>query len=51
MTRNRTTAPTGLWTRTTRVLGKLLAGMVSSVEDDRRHTGRTWSGYPIFPPF
>ena len=49
MTRNRTTAPTGLWTRTTQALGKLLAGMVSS--DDRRHTGRTWSDYPIFPPF
>jgi hypothetical protein len=51
MNSNRTTAPTGLWTRTTRVLGKLFAGMVSLPDDDRRHTGRAWSDYPIFPPF
>ncbi|HXC29451.1 MAG TPA: hypothetical protein VNV38_15955 [Stellaceae bacterium] len=49
MTKNRTTAPTGLWNRTTRALGKLLAGMVSSA-DDRRHAGR-WTDYPTYPPF
>ena len=48
MTKHRT-GPTGLWARTTRVLGKLLDGMVSS--DERRHRSRTWSDYPIFPPF
>jgi hypothetical protein len=44
----RRTSPT-LWARTTRVLGKLLDGMVSS--DERRDRSRTWNDYPIFPPF
>ena len=49
MNSNRTNAPTGLWSRTTRVLGKLLAGMVSS--HDRQQNGRAWTDYPIYPPF
>lgn len=48
MTKNRTTAPTGLWNRTTRALGKLFAGMVPS--DDKRPAGR-WTDYPTYPPF
>ena len=49
MSKSSTTAPTGLWTRTARALGKLLAGMVSS-SDDRRQAGR-WNDYPHFPPY
>ena len=41
---------TGLWSRTTQALGKLFAGMVS-LPDDRRHTGRAWNDYPMFPPY
>jgi len=48
MTKNRT-APKGLWARSTRALGKLLEGMVSS--DERRNGSRTWNDYPFFPPF
>jgi len=48
--KHRTTAPTGLWVRTTQVLGKLLAGMVPST-DDRRLAERAWNDYPTFPPF
>ena len=48
MSKTSTIAPTGLWTRTTRALGKLLAGMVSS--NDRRQAGR-WNDYPHFPPY
>ena len=51
MTKQNTTAPTGLWQRTARALGKLWAGVVS-LPDDRRQTVRTTStGYPLFPPF
>lgn len=50
MTQHRTTAQAGLWSRTTRALGKLLAGVVS-LPDDRRQTGRVWRDYPTFPPF
>jgi hypothetical protein len=49
MTKHRTTTLTGLWTRATRALGKLLEGMVSS--QDRRQAGRAWSDDPIYPPF
>jgi hypothetical protein len=50
MTKERTNASTGLWSRTTRALGKLFAGMVS-LPDDRRHTSRAWDEYPLFPPY
>ena len=49
MTSNRTTAPTGLWTRTTRALGKFFAGMVTLPE--RQQTDRAWNDYPHYPPF
>jgi hypothetical protein len=44
--------PTRLWNRTTKALGRLLAGMVSSA-DDRRSTAEraVWTDYPRFPPF
>jgi hypothetical protein len=50
MTKQRTNASTGLWSRTTRALGKLFAGMVS-LPDDRRQTSRAWDDYPHFPPY
>jgi hypothetical protein len=49
MTKQRTNVSTGLWSRTTRALGKLLAGMVS-LPDDRRQTSR-WNDFPTFPPY
>lgn len=49
MAKQRTVAPTGLWSRTTRALGKFFAGMVT-LPDDRRQTGR-WNDYPNYPPF
>jgi hypothetical protein len=50
MSKQRTVAPSGLWNRTTRALGKFFAGMVW-LPDDRRQTGRTWTDYPTYPPF
>lgn len=49
MSKQRTVAPTGLWNRTARALGKFFADMVSS--SDERRNGRAWNGYPTFPPF
>lgn len=49
MSKQRTVAPTGLWNRTARALGKLFAGVVS-LSDERRHS-RAWNDYPTFPPF
>jgi hypothetical protein len=49
MSKQHTDAPTGLWNRTARALGKFLAGVVS-LPDARRHS-RAWSDYPTFPPF
>ncbi|HTW52501.1 MAG TPA: hypothetical protein VME45_11500 [Stellaceae bacterium] len=49
MTKERTNASMGLWSRTARALGKLFAGVVS-LPDDRRQTGR-WNDYPTFPPY
>jgi hypothetical protein len=50
MTKNRT--HTGLWSRTTKALGKIFAGVVS-LADDRRQasTQATWTDYPRFPMF
>ena len=43
---------TGLWGRTTQVLGKLLAGMVSSQDDRRQDAARAaWTDFARFPPF
>jgi hypothetical protein len=52
MTTHRTTTSSRLWNRTTKALGKLLAGMVSLPEDPRRKADRgVWTDYPHFPPF
>jgi len=47
MSKERTT--TRLWNRTSKALGKLLAGMVS-LYDERREQ-RPWTDYPRFPPY
>jgi hypothetical protein len=49
MSKQRTTKTPGLWSRTTKALGRLLVGMVSS--PDRPQTRRDDRDYPIFPPF
>jgi hypothetical protein len=49
MTKQRTTKTPGLWGRTTKALGRLLAGMVSL--PDRPQARRDDRDYPIFPPF
>ena len=52
MTKERTTAPTGLWNRTTQALGKLWAGMVSLPDDRRQKVAPgSWTDYARFPPF
>jgi len=51
MTKDRTAAGAGLWGRTARALGKLWAGVVSLPDDRRQTAARTWSDYPIFPPY
>jgi hypothetical protein len=42
MIKHRTTTSTGLWTRATRALRKLLEGMALS------HAGRPRNDYPLF---
>ena len=49
MTTQRTTKTTGLWGRTTKALGKLLAGMVALPDQPRAR--RDDRDYPIFPAF
>jgi hypothetical protein len=42
----------GLWNRTTQVLGKWLAEMVSLPENRQPNAARAvWTDYPRFPPF
>jgi hypothetical protein len=42
----------GLWNRTTHVLGKWIAGVVSLADDRRPNAARAvWTDYPRFPPF
>jgi hypothetical protein len=50
MTKQHTT--TRLWSRTTKALGRLWAGVVS-LPDDRRMAGEraAWTDFPRFPPF
>jgi hypothetical protein len=49
MTKQRNTKTSGLWGRTTKALGRLLAGMVSLPE--RPQARRDDRDYPLFPPF
>jgi len=49
MTTHRMTKRPGLWGRTAKALGKLLAGMVAL--PDRPQARRDDRDYPIFPPF
>jgi hypothetical protein len=49
MTRHRTTAPTGLWSRTTKALGKLWQGMITL--PDRPTQRQLEQDYPRFPFF
>ncbi|HEV2189936.1 MAG TPA: hypothetical protein VGR70_22195 [Stellaceae bacterium] len=48
MTKHRATKTPGLWGRTTKALGRLLAGMVTLPERPQTRGDRE---YPIFPPF
>ena len=48
MNKQRTTKTPGLWGRTTKALGRLLAGMVTLPERQQTRGDRD---YPIFPPF
>ncbi|HVH80937.1 MAG TPA: hypothetical protein VM782_16190 [Stellaceae bacterium] len=50
MTKQRATAR--LWSRTTQILGKFWAGVVSLPDNRRPDAIRvTSTGYPLFPPF
>jgi hypothetical protein len=52
MTKQRTTAATGLWSRTAQALGKLWFGMISLPDDRQPNTARaSWTDYTRFPPF
>jgi hypothetical protein len=52
MTKHRIAAPSRLWDRTTKALGRLLAGMLT-FPDDRRNSAEqpAWNDYPRFPPY
>lgn len=52
MTAHRTPTPTGLWARTTQVLGKFWAGMLSLANDHQpKSTRAAWTDFPRFPPY
>jgi hypothetical protein len=51
MSKHRTTT-SRLWSRTTKALGKLWAGMITLPEDPRRTANqKLWTDFPRFPPF
>jgi hypothetical protein len=49
MSKQRTTKTSGLWSRTTKALGRLLVGMISL--PGRPYARRDDRDYPIFPPY
>jgi len=51
MTVNRTPTAAGLWGRARNLIGRLVAGMVSSAAAPGRTADSAWNDYPRFPPY